>query len=56
MLTMNCYCLSGFKRVLLLFALCIAMARVSVFQCFDLYAAFHCIAVTPLHIPELVSQ
>ena len=60
---MNCYCLAGSfcKLVLLLFAayclaLCTAMACVSVFQCLDLYAAFNGIAVTPLHVPELVSQ
>ena len=63
---MNYYCLAGLllcfsKRVFALFAvyclaLCIVMACVSVFQCLDLYAAFYCIAVTPLCIPELESQ
>ena len=59
---MNCYCLAGFsKRVFALFAvyclaLCIAMACVSVFQRLDLYAAFYCIAVTPLPVSELISQ
>ena len=36
--------------------LTVTMSCVSAFQCLDLCIAFHCIAVTPLRLPELVSQ